>query len=305
MRPRRPEPSKMLSMTVTAKPLHPLFAAELSGIDLTQPVSDPQVRGFVEAMGHYAVGVIHHSHAFTDAQHVNFTRRLGPLQKMKMLTMVGNSKSRLSFPELIDVGNIDVDGKLLPDDDRRRAYGRGNLLWHTDVSFDANRATLSLLAAHRIPPEGADTEFADMRAAYDALSDSMKQKVGTLEVEHSIWYSRALAGMSDVSDAEKATRPASRHPLVHVHAGSGRKVLYLASHASHIVGWPVDEGRAFLAELMQHATQPQFVYRHQWQLHDLLIWDNLATMHRATPFDDTRYPRDMRRTTVLEHAEVD
>ena len=150
-------------MLLTAQPLHPLFAVEISGLDLNRQVDDRQLAEFVALMGQHVVGVIRHARAFNDAQHVNFTRRLGPLQKMKMLTMVGNSKSRLSFPELIDVGNLDVDGKLLPDDDRRRAYGRGNLLWHTDVSFDANRATLSLLAAHRIPPEGADTEFADMQ----------------------------------------------------------------------------------------------------------------------------------------------
>lgn len=290
-------------MSITTTPLHPLFAVELHGIDLSKPVSDAQVREFQEAMNRHGVAVIRHAAPFTDSQHVNFTRRLGPLQKMKMLTMVGNSKSRLAYPELIDVGNIDNDGGLLPEDDRRRAYARGNLLWHTDVSFDANRATLSLLAAHVIPPEGADTEFADMRAAYDALPETMKKKVDSLVVEHSIWYSRALAGMSDVSATEQATRPPSHHGLVHVHPGSARKVLYLAAHASHIVGWPLDEGRALLAELTTHATQPQFVFRHQWQLHDLLVWDNLATMHRATPFDDTRYPRDMRRTTVLEHAE--
>jgi alpha-ketoglutarate-dependent 2,4-dichlorophenoxyacetate dioxygenase len=291
-------------MSLQTKPLHPVFAAELGGIDLRRPVSDAQVAGFRAAMDQYAVGVIRHDSPFTDAQQVEFTRRIGPLQRMKMLTMVGNSQSRFSHPELIDVGNIDADGGLLPDDDRRRAYARGNLLWHTDVSFDANRATLSLLAAHVIPPEGADTEFADMRAAWDALPEKMKKQVGDLEVEHSIWYSRALAGMSDVSDAEKATRPASRHRLVHVHPGSGRKALYLAAHASHVVGWPLDEGRALLRELSEFATQRRFVYRHLWKLYDLLIWDNLATMHRATPFDDTRYPRDMRRTTVLEREDA-
>jgi alpha-ketoglutarate-dependent 2,4-dichlorophenoxyacetate dioxygenase len=217
-----------------------------------------------------------------------------------MLTMVGKSKSRLDYPELIDVGNIDVDGSILPEDDRRRAYNRGNLLWHTDVSFDPVRATLSLLAAHVVPPGGADTEFADMRAAYDALPPAMKPRIEDLVVEHSVWHSRALAGFSEVSDEEKATRPPSQHRLVHVHPGSGRKALYLASHASHIVGWPVNAGRALLSDLMHFATQPEFVYRHRWQIGDLVIWDNLATMHRGTPFDDTRHVRDMRRTTVLE-----
>jgi alpha-ketoglutarate-dependent 2,4-dichlorophenoxyacetate dioxygenase len=296
--------SATLSDPITTQPLHPLFAVQINGIDLRAPISDAQLRGFRAAIDRHAVAVIHHDSAFTDEQHIGFTRRLGPLQKMKMLTMVGNSTTRLSSLELIDVGNIDVDGKLLPDDDRRRAYGRGNMLWHSDVTFDTNRATLSLLAAHRIPPSGADTQFADMRSAYDDLPEAMKKKIASLKAEHSVWYSRALAGMDDVTDAEKATRPPSQHPLVHTHPGSGRKVLYLAAHASHIVGWPVDEGRALLAELTAHATQPKYVYTHKWQLHDLLIWDNLQTMHRATPFDDTVYPRDMRRTTVLEHAEA-
>ncbi len=170
----------MLAMSISASPLHPLFAAALGGIDLRLPIDDVQVQAFRVAMDQYAVGVIRHGSPFSDAQHVEFTRRLGPLQKMKMLTMVGNTASRLAYPELIDVGNIDNDGKLLPDDDRRRAYGRGNLMWHTDVSFDANRATLSLLAGHVIPPEGADTEFADMRAAYDALPEAMKQRIAPL-----------------------------------------------------------------------------------------------------------------------------
>ena len=250
-------------------------------------------------MNECAVGVIRNARPLTDEQHVAFSRRLGPLIKMKMLLMVGKSKSRLPFPELIDVGNIDVDGSILPDDDRRRAYNRGNLLWHTDGSFDTPRAHYSLLSAHVVPPGGAPTEFADMRAAYDALSSDLKEKIKDLVVEHSIWYSRELAGLS-VSEDERATRPASRHKLMHVHPGSGRKVLYLASHASHVVGLPIEEGRALLKELMGFATQPRFVHRHEWRVGDLVIWDNLATMHRGTPFDDTRHARDMRRTTVLE-----
>ena len=252
-------------------------------------------------MNESAVGVIRNAQPLTDEQHVAFSRRLGPLIRMKMLLMVGKSKSRLPFPELIDIGNLDVDGSILPDDDRRRAYNRGNLLWHTDGSFDTPRALYSLLSAHVVPPGGAPTEFADMRAAYDALSSDLKEKIEDLVVEHSIWYSRELAGLS-VSDEERATRPASRHKLVHVHPGSGRKVLYLASHASHVVGLPMEEGRALLKELMAFATQPRFVHRHEWRVGDLVIWDNLATMHRGTPFDDTRHARDMRRTTVLEAA---
>jgi alpha-ketoglutarate-dependent 2,4-dichlorophenoxyacetate dioxygenase len=160
------------------------------------------------------------------------------------------------------------------------------------------RAAYSLLSAHIVPPDFADTEFADMRAAYDALPESLKRTVEGLIVEHSVWHSRRLGGMDDVSEVEKATRPPSQHRLVHRHPGSGRKALYLASHISHVVGWPEDEGRALVAELTVLATRPQFVYRHRWRVGDLVVWDNLQTMHRGTPFDDTRYPRDMRRCTV-------
>jgi alpha-ketoglutarate-dependent 2,4-dichlorophenoxyacetate dioxygenase len=288
---------------LTAKPLHPLFAAELSGVDLHRPLAAAEVAEIEAAMLRHAVVVFRNAPPLTDEQHIAFTRRFGPLQKQKMLNMLGKTRSRLSSPELIDVGNLDVDGRILPDDDRRRAFSRGNLLWHVDVSFDANRATWSMLSAHEVPPSGADTQYADMRAAYDALPDARKAEIEDLVAEHSIWYSRALMGLTDVSEEEKATRPPARHRLVHVRPGSARKSLYIASHASHIVGWPREKGRALLDELTAFATQPRFVYRHVWRPGDLVIWDNLATMHRGTPFDDTRHPRDMRRTTVLETAE--
>jgi alpha-ketoglutarate-dependent 2,4-dichlorophenoxyacetate dioxygenase len=272
------------------------FVTEISGVAL----EDIDVGGFVRTMDEYAVCVIRSDSPVSDAAHVAFSRRLGPLLPMKMLTMVGKSKSRFAYPEIIDIGNIDADGRLLPEDDRRRAYNRGNLLWHTDASYDQARGVYSLLSCHSVPPGGADTEFADMRAAYEALSQPVKASIEDLVVEHSIWHSRALAGMTDVTEEEKATRPPARHRLVQRHAG--RKLLYLASHASHIVGWPLAEGRALIGELIEFATQPRFLYRHQWRIGDLLAWDNRQTMHRGTPFDDTRYPRDMRRTTVIEAA---
>jgi len=272
--------------------------AELSGKRLL----DIDIEEFRRTMDRHAVCVIRNQRPVSDAEHVEFSRRLGPLLPMKMLTMVGKSKSRFAHRELIDIGNIDAEGRLLPEDDRRRAYNRGNLLWHTDASYDQARGVYSLLSCHSIPPGGADTEFADMRAAYDALSPDMKERIEKLVVEHSIWHSRALAGMTDVSEDEKATRPPARHLLVHRHPGSGRKVLYLASHASQVVGMPLEEGRALLRELIEFATRPQFVYRHKWRVGDLLVWDNQQTMHRGTPFDDTKYPRDMRRTTVIEET---
>jgi len=273
-----------------------MFFTEISGV---RPL-ELDIEAFRRTMDRYAVCVIRNEKPISDAEHVEFSRRLGPLLPMKMLTMVGKSKSRFAYPEIIDIGNIDAEGKLLPQDDRRRAYNRGNLLWHTDASYDQARGVYSLLSCHSIPPGGADTEFADMRAAYAALPPDTKTRIDDVVVEHSIWHSRALAGMTDVSEEEKATRPPARHRLVHRHPGSGRKVLYLASHASHVIGMPAEEGRVLLRELMAHATQPQFVYRHKWRVGDLLIWDNQQTMHRGTPFDDTKYPRDMRRTTVVE-----
>ena len=274
------------------------FVTDLRGVALGE--IDPVA--FRRTMDRYAVCIIRNARPVPDAEHVEFSRRLGPLLPMKMLTMVGKSLSRFAHPEIIDIGNIDAEGRLLPEDDRRRAYNRGNLLWHTDASYDQARGVYSLLSCHSIPPGGADTEFADMRAAYAALSEEKKAEIENLVVEHSIWYSRALAGMTDLSDAEQATRPPARHPLVHRHPGSGRKVLYLASHASRVLGMPLEEGRALLRELIEFATQPQFVYRHKWRVGDLLVWDNQQTMHRGTPFDDTKYPRDMRRTTVIEEA---
>jgi alpha-ketoglutarate-dependent 2,4-dichlorophenoxyacetate dioxygenase len=273
-----------------------MFFTEISG---AAPL-ELDIEAFRRTMDRYAVCVIRTERPLSDSEHVEFSRRLGPLLPMRMLTMVGKSKSRFAHPEIIDIGNIDADGNLLPEDDRRRAYNRGNLLWHTDASYDQARGVYSLLSCHCVPPGGADTEFADMRAAYDALPEQTRDRIEGLVVEHSVWHSRALAGMTDVSEEEKATRPPARHRLVHRHPGSGRKVLYLASHASHVIGMPPEEGRALLRDLIEHATQPRFVHRHKWRVGDLLVWDNQQTMHRGTPFDDTKHPRDMRRTTVIE-----
>jgi alpha-ketoglutarate-dependent 2,4-dichlorophenoxyacetate dioxygenase len=279
----------------------PAFAEELP-LDLRRPLAAADIDAVARAIDAHAVVVFRHDTELTDAQHLAFAAALGPLQQIQLVTMLGRTKTRLSSPNLIDVSNLDENGRILAADDRRRAFQDGNRLWHTDVSFDANRALYSMLAAHAIPPTGADTEFADMRAAYDALPAATKARVDGLVAEHSVWHSRALGGLTEVSEAEKATRPPARHALVHVHPRSGRKALYLASHISGIVGRPEADGRALIAELAEFATQPRFVYRHAWRRGDLVMWDNLATMHRATPFEDLRYPRDMRRATVLERA---
>ncbi len=273
------------------------FVTEIRGLALGE--IDPAE--FRRTMDRYAVAIIRNERPVGDAEHVDFSRGLGPLMPMRMLLTVGKSRSRFALPEIIDIGNIDAEGRILPEDDRRRAYNKGNLLWHTDASYDQRRGVYSLLSCHSVPPGGADTEFADMRAAYEALPPAMKDRIAPLVVEHSVWHSRALGGML-ASEDEKATRPPARHCLVHRHPGSQRNVLYLASHASHVIGWPVEEGRKLIAELIEFATQPRFVHRHRWRVGDLVVWDNLQTMHRGTPFDDTKYPRDMRRTTVIEET---
>jgi len=203
---------------------------------------------------------------------------------------------------LFDAGNLDNKGDILPADDRRRFFAKGNRLWHTDSSYNPRRSAYSMLLAHIVPPEGGDTEFADMRTGYDALPESLKAEIEPLVAEHSMWYSRMLAGFPQPSEEEMKMKPPSQHRLVQIHAASGRKTLFIAAHASHIVGWPLERGRALLKELTERVTRPEFVYRHSWRVGDLVIWDNLCTMHRATPFDDFGYRRDLRRTTVYEAA---
>ncbi len=287
-------------MPLTVKPLHPLFAAEISGIDPGRPVDRAELAEFVAAMNDHAVCVIRREAPLTDAQHIAFSELLGPIERRPILEIAGAERMRIPHHEIIDQSNLDADGEIFRDGDRTLGFKRANRLWHTDVSFHPIRATYSLLSAHEVPPGGADTEFADMRAAYDALPEATKADIADLTAEHSYWHSRVKGGAMEPTEDERRSRPPACHKLVHVHAGSGRAALYLASHASHIVGWPVEDGRALLDELMEFATRPRFVFRHLWRVGDVVIWDNLATMHRATPFDDTVHRRDMRRTTCRE-----
>jgi len=285
-------------MAVTFTPLHPLFAAEVGGVDFSRPVDAATMRQIVAGMDRHAVCVFRRT-ALTDETHIAFSRLFGDLEYAPRL--FGRSLApRFRYPELFDAGNLDAAGNILADE-RRRMYNKGNALWHTDSSFNPHRSAYSLLLAHETPPSGGDTQFADMRAAYDALPPAMKERIEGLVAEHWLWHSRQLAGYPEPTQEERDAKPPARHALVQVHPGSGRKTLYLASHASHIVGWPIEVGRKLIAELIALATQPQFCYVLRWSgPGDLVIWDNRCTMHRATPFEDTRYRRDMRRTTVLE-----
>ena len=292
-------------MPLTAEPLHPVFAARITGLDLTQTLTPDQVQEVRSLMDRYAVCVYPNAVSLTNDQHIAFGRQLGPMQRGRVLKVTGRQERLSDWPELVDVGNLDPDGKIQAPDSRARAFNNGNRLWHTDMSFHPNRATYSLLNSHLIPPSAGETEFADERAAYDALPNAMKERIETLVASHSIWHSRMLSGFPEPTAEEIASRPPAEHKIVQIHPTSGRKTLYLASHASHIVGMPVEEGRALIKELADFATQPRFVYRHRWTQGDVVIWDKRCTMHRATPFEDLRYPRDMRRATCRENEVVE
>lgn len=291
----------MSATNIQIEPLHPLYAARISGVDLRVGVDQQTLAQIRQALAQYVVCVIGHDSAPSNEQHIAFSAMLGPLERGKTQKIAG-TETRVPYPEIVDQSNLDEVGEIYADDDRRLAYKRANRLWHTDMSFYDVRATYSLLAAHAIPPSGADTQFTDMRAVWEALPSARREELAALVVEHSYWHSRVLGGGPEPTEEERITRQPARHKIAHLHEPSGRMALYLASHACGIVGWAQDEARVLIEELMAFATQPQFVYAHQWRLGDVLIWDNLATMHRATEFDDRAFVRDMRRTTCRERS---
>lgn len=284
-------------MPLTFRQLHPYFIAEVSPIDLRQ-VQDRETLAEIRAgMDTYAV-LVFHDQPFTDDEQLAFAQRFdGQLHAKTGISAL--QKSRLGNEALGDISNLDENGEILRSDDRRRMYGLGNRLWHTDASFQNPPGRYSLLSARIIPSIGAETEFADMRAAYDALSPEMQLRLEGLHVHHSIAHSRRTLGF-EFSQNEQETLKGAVHPLIRTLPRSQRKTLYVASHASKIIDWPIPEGRLLLRELMEHATQPEFVYRYTWRVGDLVVWDNRATMHRARPFEDARYRRELRRVTTLD-----
>jgi alpha-ketoglutarate-dependent 2,4-dichlorophenoxyacetate dioxygenase len=283
-------------MTVSIRQLHPLFVGEVGGVDLRQPLSKDDVAAIEAGMDRYAV-LVFHNQPLTDEQQVAFSRNFGEIELAVNSNITKPEERRLSV-ELADISNLDRDNRIFQRDDRRRMFNLGNQLWHSDSSFRAVPAKYSLLSARAIPKAGGNTEFADMRAAYDALDDATKAEVEDLICEHSLIYSRGLLGFAEFEKDEKAAFAPVRQRLVRTHPVTGRKSLFLASHAGTIVGWPMPEARAFLRDLNEHATQRQFVYAHQWRQHDLVIWDNRQTMHRARRYRETEEVRDMRRTTI-------
>jgi alpha-ketoglutarate-dependent 2,4-dichlorophenoxyacetate dioxygenase len=287
-------------MMVTFRKLHPHFVAEVGPIELRRVHDEETLARLRAGMDEFAV-LVFRDQPFEDEEQLAFAERFdGALH-----TRTGSAalrKSRLGNEALGDISNLDENGDLLKSDDRRRMYGLGNRLWHTDASFQDPAGRYSMLSARIVPPVSADTEFADMRAAYDALPEDTKARLDGLRVHHSIAHSRQALGF-EFSEAEQERLKGAVHPLVRTLPRARRRSLYVASHASRIIEWPVPEGRLLLHELIEHATRPEFVYRHVWRVGDLVIWDNRATMHRARPFDDTKYRRELRRVTTLDAEE--
>jgi alpha-ketoglutarate-dependent 2,4-dichlorophenoxyacetate dioxygenase len=282
-------------MPLTLRQVGTCFAAEASGIDISKPITPEQADEIHAAMTEYAV-VVFREVPLTDETQIAFTLSLGPIEPPVSTNLRKKNEFRIST-NFADVSNLDENNKPFERDDRRRLFGIGNRLWHSDSSFKVVPAKYSLLHARSVPSKGGDTEFADMRTAYEALDDETKTEIEGLICEHSQMYSRRLVGFSDFTAEEREKMRPVRQSLVRTHPDTGRKSLYLASHAGEIIGWPTPEAMLLLSDLTNHATQREFVYKHQWRKGDLVIWDNRRTMHRARPFP-SHEPRDVRRTTL-------
>ena len=289
-------------MAVELRALRPSFAAEVDGIDLSRPMDAGRVRTIWDAIDRYAV-LVFHDQRLTDTQLRDFAAAFGPLEIGRGALQGG--RRRLALPQIGDISNLDEENRIRARDDRRRLDSLGNRLWHTDASYMPVPVVLGMLHAVAVPPAsvlgGGETEFADMRAAYDALPSMMKAEIEGLIVEHDIFWSRGQIGFTEFPPGEREKYPPSPQRLVRLHPGSQRKTLYLSAHGSHIVGWPVADGRLLLWDLTAHATKDEFVYSHQWQVGDLVIWDNRCTMHRGRAHDESQ-PRDLRRATTLDTA---
>lgn len=283
-------------MTISIRQLHPVFAAEVSGVNLSQTLHEDEVAAIGAAIDRYAF-LVFRGQPLTDEQQMAFTLRFGALENARGGNIPIKPEERRIQPGMNDVSNLDKDGRPLARDSRQRLFNIGNMLWHSDSSFRATPAKFSLLSARVVNPVGGNTEFADMRAAYDALDTGLQAEIDELVCEHSLMYSRGALGFPDFTDEERELFKPVRQRLVRRHPVTGRKSLYLSSHAGTILGMPTPEARILLRDLNEHATQPAFVHVHRWQLHDLIVWDNRQTMHRVRRYDDTQ-PRDVRRTTV-------
>ena len=289
-------------MSMIFTPLTPHFAAEVSGIDLTRPLTSGQVQAIDDGMDRWGV-LVFHEQRFDDETQLAFSRNFGTVESSSGAELSRPEDNRLR-PEMADISNLDVQSKLRGADDKKRLGALGNRLWHSDASFRAVPAKYSLLSARIVPPTGGNTEFADMRSAYDALDAGTKAEIEDLVTEHSNAYSRETIGFPKAAygaEFQDKLRPV-RHRLVRYDERTRRKSLYLSAHIGEIVGWPIPEARAYIRDLMEHATQRQFVFVHRWNVWDLVIWDNRTTMHRARRYNDLTEIRDMRRSTIRGEA---
>jgi alpha-ketoglutarate-dependent 2,4-dichlorophenoxyacetate dioxygenase len=287
-------------MSITFTPLHPVIAAECHGVDIGAPITADEAEAIHKGMDQYAVLVFHRDTLLTTAQQLAFTGALGEMEKV--YTKINSDQgSRLDDYRLSDISNLSPENRILERDDRKRQHQILNRLWHSDSSYKRIPARYSALSAHVIPPEGGNTEFADMRAAWDALDAKMQQQLLGLKTQHSRIYSKGTMGVTYTEKEVHDFAPVEQ-PLVRVHPRTGRRSLFLSSHAGRIVGWPVPEALMMLRDLAEHATQREFVYSHRWRVGDLVMWDNGTTMHRGRLYDDLNYQRDMRRTTLTYGA---
>lgn len=284
-------------MSVTVHSVTPEFVAEVGDVDLARPLDPADLAAIRAAFTRHAVLVFPDQH-FDDDSQLDFARHFGPLETTVFKARQGH-KLRL-HENMADVGNLDAENRILDTSDRQRLYNLGNRLWHTDSSFKRLPAYCSMLHARSIPPIGGQTEFADMRAAYDTLDDDLKAEVADSITEHSNAYSREQIGIpkAEYGEENQIKLKPVRQRLVRYDSRTGRKSLYLSAHIGAIVGWPIPEGRMLIRELIEHATQRKFVYAHAWRQWDLVVWDNRTTMHRARRYNDLHDVRDMRRTTI-------
>jgi alpha-ketoglutarate-dependent 2,4-dichlorophenoxyacetate dioxygenase len=286
-------------MSITVCPVTPGFAAEIGDVDLSSPLADADFDAIKDAFWNYAVLIFPDQH-LTPAQHLAFSAKFGPVENERTLDPKA-TPSRLTG-EFSDISNLAADGTIWGETSRQRMYKAGNKLWHTDSSFKRLPSLCSLLYSRSVAPVGGHTEFADQRAAYDALPGMTKQKLHGLVVEHWIATSRRRSGFNEFNEEEMKRLPPVPQVLVRTIPQTGRKSLYVASHAGRIYGMPDDEGRALIDELIVHTTQRQFVYTHRWRPNELVMWDNRCTMHRGTDYDDLRWIRDMQRVTISDVA---
>jgi len=287
-------------MPLQLKPLHSVFAAEASGIDLTQPLAPADVRAINAAMNEHAV-LVWRGQPLTPQQQINVATAFGPLDIG--LKRVFKRPERLEDERLIDISNVDAQGNVAKRDSQKNLSNFANQLWHSDSSFMNPRAAYSMLHCVIKPSWGGNTEFADLRNAYDTLDERTKAEIQDLKAEHFALHTRLLLGDEAYTDNQKKEIPPAVWPIADTHPGSGRKVLFVGVHARQVLGWPTAEGRMFLQDLLEHATQRERVYVHEWQVGDLVMWDNRSTLHRGRRYDVTER-RELRRTTVNDTPEA-